>query len=144
MRRLTMWEDPVFINTQGETSVPFADDGAWKIATRRTGKPGDAGNLRFWLDIAGSAKEGNIAAQRNDVTIWSERLYCTANCWRQSELEKGLGRMRPVQADLEDAQAVIDERLSHEMGDRRLDETNPIDTAMASIDMAVLVKTWDD
>jgi hypothetical protein len=140
--RLSVLVDPVFVSTRGEETVEFADQGAWKILTRRTGKPGDAATLRFWLEVSGS--KGEIAAQRNDVALMSERLYCTANCWRESELEAGLRRMRPIQAALDEAQAVVAERLSHETGDRRLDGTNPVDLAMASVDMAVLVKTRDD
>jgi hypothetical protein len=137
--RLSVLEDPVFVSLEkGQQTVRFADQGGWRIATRRAGKAGDAAMLRFWLDVVDTAI-------RNDVTVKArERLYCTANCWREQEFQQGLRRFRPVQAALDDAQQTIDQRLSHETGDRRLDGTNPVDTVKASIDMAVLVKNRDD
>jgi hypothetical protein len=74
----------------------------------------------------------------------NERLFFVTNCWREEEIEAGLRRFRPLQVNLDEAQAYIEKQLSHDSGDRRLDGTNPIDTAMASIDMAVLVKARDD
>lgn len=137
--RLTILEDAVYVNQNGQQTVRFADVGAWKITTRRTGKVGDAGQVRFWIDALDSAT-------RNDVSLASggERLYCTANCWREQELAIGRRRIQPFLVALEEAQNRIDQRLEHATGDRRLDGTNPVDTAMASLDMAVLVKNRDD
>ena len=145
--RLYVLDDTSFVGSQGQETVPLAEEGAWKILTRRTGKKGDAGTLRFYFDIApsdGDKNEKDYAAKRNDVTIQAERYYCSAKCWRESELAKGQARIRPIQQAYESAQEILDARLSHETGDRRLDGTNPLDTALASIDMAVLVKKRDD
>lgn len=149
--RMSVLEDPTFVSMEkGEQTVAFEDDGPWRIASRRGGKPGDACRLRFFLDVAEKEKkEGDSNDSdryvRNDVYLSTgERLYFTCNCWRESELEKGLKRYRPIREAYDRAQREIDERLPHATGDRRLDGSNPIDTAMASIDMAGLVKNRDD
>jgi len=136
--QLAVLEDATFVSKQGEETVRFGDTGGWKIATRRTGKAGDAAVLRLWLDLVDSAT-------RNDVRLDAgERLYCTANCWRESELEVGRKRIQPLVQAYEEAQERIDQRLPHETGDRRLDGTNLADTVLAYADMAVLVKQRDD
>ena len=135
---LSVLEDPTFVGPSGEETVRLGDTGGWKIASRRTGRPGDAGVLRFWLDLVDRAV-------RNDVSIDAgERLYCTANCWRESELEAGRRRIQPLVQKYQEAQERIDQRLPHETGDRRLDGTNPVETVKAYADMAVLVKNRDD
>jgi hypothetical protein len=147
--RLCILEDAVYISKKGQETVVFEAQGAWKIHQRRTGKPGDAGQLRFYVDIAKKQQQHQgqatgFIAERNDVTLLAERYYCTAKCWRASELDIGMQRFRPIQNAANQAQRDIDERLQHDTGDRRLDGTNPIETAMASLDMAVLVKKRDD
>lgn len=139
--KLTVLEDPTHVTMEGTQQVLFGDYGAWKLSMRRTGKAGDANKLRLWLDLD---QKGN-GATRNDVHLDAgERLYLITNCWRQDEVDAGLRRYRPMEAALEAAQARVDEQLSHETGDRRLDGTNLMDTAKASLDMAVLVKNRDD
>jgi len=154
-------DDPTFVNMDGQQTVPFGDDGAWRIGSRATGKPGDSCRLRFYLDVvknsnkendddnqksgSGSdSKNDDIVAVRNDVYLCAERLYFTANAWRESELQLGIRRFRPIQSEFLEAQRVVDDRLSHDTGDRRLDGTNLLDTALASIDMAKLVGRRDD
>lgn len=135
---MSVLEDAVYITGAGEQTVRFGSTGAWKISTRRTGMPGDACVVRFWLDVID-------AAVRNDVSLEAgERLYCTANCWRDTEFAAGRRRIAPMQARVQDAQNKIDARLEHATGDRRLDGSDILDTALASIDMAVLVKRRDD
>jgi hypothetical protein len=151
--RLSVLEDPAFISSKGQETVKFEEEGAWKISFRRSGKVGDASKLRFWLDVAAVPEDDDdndtdeqVAARRNDVTLPAgERLYFVANCWRQGEeLDKGRARFRPIQQAYEQAQQVLEQRLSHETGDRRLDGTNPMDTVKASLDMAAFVKNRDD
>jgi hypothetical protein len=139
---LHVLEDPVYVGMNGEHVVPLQDSGGWKIATRRTGKPGDAGKLRFWLQVAG--QDGQIVAQRNDATLAAGRLYFMANCWRKAEYEVGCNRIKPAQLAYDEAQRVVEQRLSHEFGDRRLDGANPVETALGTIDMALLVKQRDE
>lgn len=141
---VTVLEDPTFVSNKGQEQVIFKDHGAWKIGVRR-GKEGDASRLRFWVDLDKEQDGGADSVARNDVTLnANERLFFVANCWREPEIEAGLRRYRPLEANLVDAQASVDKQLSHDSGDRRLDGTNPIDTAMASLDMVVLVKNRDD
>lgn len=141
---LDVLEDPVFVGANGEQTVPIDDTGSWKISMARSGKLGDSNKVRFFLDVSKGIDD--IVAQRNDVSLrGKERLYFVANCWRDSgELEEGLRRFRLVEARLEAAQANIDSQLSHESGDRRLDGTNPLETAMATIDMSKLVLERDE
>ena len=136
---LSVLEDAVYVTLEkGQQSVRFGPTGAWKILTRRTGRPGDASVIRFWLDVCDNAV-------RNDVTLNSgERLYATANCWREVDFDIGRRRLAPYNAKLQAAQDAIDARLEHTTGDRRLDGTDIVDTALASIDMAMLVKQRDD
>lgn len=141
---LDILEDGVFIGAKGEETVQFEDKGSWKISMPRSGDLGDSSKLRFFFDLSGG--KNDVVAQRNDVSLQGkERLYFVANCWRDSaELEEGLKRFRSVQARLKAAQAKVDSQLSHETGDRRLDGTNPLETAMATIDMSLLVRDRDE
>jgi hypothetical protein len=136
---LSVLEDAVYVTLEkGQQSVRFGPTGAWKILTRRTGRPGDASVIRFWLDVCDDAV-------RNDVTLNAgERLYATANCWREVDFDIGRRRLAPYQTRLQAAQDAIDARLEHTTGDRRLDGTDIVDTALASFDMAMLVKQRDD
>lgn len=67
-----------------------------------------------------------------------------AKCWREPDLLVGGRKIKPLEVAAREAQQRLDDQLSHETGDRRLDGTNPVDTAMASISMAKLVKDRDD
>lgn len=141
--RVEVLEDPIFVSSKGEEVIYFEESGAWKIGARR-GKIGDASKLRFWVDLDKDTEFKGVAATRNDVTLPAERLYFVANCWRENEIDVGVQRFLPIKSSAEEAQEVIDRLLSHESGDRRLDGTNPLDTALASIDMAVLVAKRDE
>jgi hypothetical protein len=142
--QLVALEDPTFITNEGEQTVLFQEYGAWNIGLRRAGdKAGDASRLRFWMDLE-AEQPGGAAIARNDVSLDpTERLYLLANVWRENDLNIGLKRLRPLQAKVDDAQARLDAQLSHETGDRRLDGENPLDTALAWTDMAVLVQQRD-
>jgi hypothetical protein len=142
--QLVALEDPTFITNEGEQTVLFQEYGAWNIGLRRAGdKAGDASRLRFWMDLE-AEQPGGAAITRNDVSLDpAERLYLLANVWREKDLAVGLERLRPLQAKVDDAQARLDAQLSHETGDRRLDGENPLDTALAWTDMAVLVQQRD-
>jgi hypothetical protein len=136
---LSVLDDATYVTLEkGQQSVRFGPTGAWKILTRRTGRPGDSSVIRFWLYVCDNAV-------RNDVTLNAgERLYATANCWREVDFDIGRRRLAPYQTRLKAAQDAIDARLEHSTGDRRLDGTDIVDTALASIDMAMLVKQRDD
>eukprot|EP00521_Asterionellopsis_glacialis_P006608 CAMPEP_0195284922 /NCGR_PEP_ID=MMETSP0707-20130614/2944_1 /TAXON_ID=33640 /ORGANISM="Asterionellopsis glacialis, Strain CCMP134" /LENGTH=231 /DNA_ID=CAMNT_0040344331 /DNA_START=209 /DNA_END=904 /DNA_ORIENTATION=+ len=128
-------EPASFINDRGEQKVSIKE-GGWKIALP-PGKKGHAAKLQFWLDF-------ETEASRNDVTLPVGRIYFAANCWREEELIRGSRAIAPLVADYEEAQAIIEERLSHETGDRRLDGTDPIETMIAYKDMTELIVYRDE
>jgi hypothetical protein len=136
---LSVLEDASYITmAKGQQTVRFGPTGAWKLSTRRTGRPGDASVLRFWLDVVDDAV-------RNDVSLKAgERLYATSNCWRETDFEIGRKRLAPFLKRLDETQRIITARLDHKDGDRRLDGTDIVDTAMGSIDMAILVNQRDE
>ena len=136
---LSVLEDANYITMdKGQKTVRFGPTGAWKLSTRRTGRPGDASVLRFWLDVLDDAV-------RNDVSLNAgERLYATTNCWRETDFDIGRKRLAPYFKQLDGMQRTITARLDHANGDRRLDGTDIVDTAMGSIDMAILVNERDE
>ena len=134
---VTTLEDPTFVNMSGEQTVRMGDQGGWKILSRRTGKAGDAGELRIWLDILDDFS-------KNELEVSAQRIYLTTNCWRKQEFDIGSKRLKPLKLDYQDYQRQIQDRLQHETGDRRLDGTNLVDTAMGTIDMGILVTKRDE
>lgn len=134
---VSVLEDASYITMSGEQTVKYGDGGGWRVLTRRTSKAGDAGELRMWIDLQSDLS-------KNDFKLNAQRIYLTANCWRQEEFKKGVKRLQPLQQDFQDYQRQIQERLTHETGDRRLDGTNLVDTAMGSIDMGILVTKRDE
>lgn len=141
--RLAVLEDATFISSEGEQVVSIPEEGAWKLQMPK--KKGTSGMLRFWFEAEQDPDlpEG-IAAKRNDATLPAERLYFMTKCWRKPDLEIGSRRMRPIELAAKEAQRRLDDKLSHESGDRRLDGTNPLDTLAGSVDMMKLVKVRDD
>lgn len=134
---VTTLEDPTFISMSGEQTVRMGDHGGWKILSRRTGKAGDAGELRIWLDILDNFS-------KNELEVSAQRIYLTTNCWRKQEFDVGSKRLKPLKLDYQNYQRQIEDRLQHETGDRRLDGTNLVDTAMGTIDMGILVTKRDE
>lgn len=135
-------KDARYINANGEQRVCIRE-GGWKISSpaksgNKNSGGGHASTLQFWLDIESEAT-------RNDVTLsGNQRVYFGANCWRAPELELGRLAMAPLLGDYEAAQRTLDDRLSHETGDRRLDGTDPLDTMVAYKDMTELVIQRDE
>jgi len=126
-----------YINLKGEQSVAI-DDGGWKIDLPRDGgRKGLASTLKVCLDL-------RTKLERNDVIISPDRLYLFAPCWREEEYRRGKTLLVPIVAAAQEAQRVVDEQLSHDSGDRRLDGIDPIETALAYKDMALLVADRDE
>lgn len=141
-RRLRVMQNPTYINSQGEQHIPVVG-GAWNLQLPR--EKGQAGVMRLWLDLGQASGSNSLAAKRNDVTLAAhERLYLTANCWREMDYKAGRLRIKPIAQAAQAAQDRLDAQLSHETGDRRLDGTNPLDTLQASIDMSRLVRERDE
>eukprot|EP00562_Extubocellulus_spinifer_P013040 CAMPEP_0178545830 /NCGR_PEP_ID=MMETSP0697-20121206/3845_1 /TAXON_ID=265572 /ORGANISM="Extubocellulus spinifer, Strain CCMP396" /LENGTH=307 /DNA_ID=CAMNT_0020178411 /DNA_START=97 /DNA_END=1020 /DNA_ORIENTATION=+ len=124
-----------YINSRGEQKVQI-NGGGWKIDLPQ-GSKGYASTLKMHLDLC-------TELERNDVTVSADRLYLFAPCWREGEYQRGKMAMEPIVAAAKEAQRVLDEQLSHEDGDRRLDGTDPIDTVLAYKDMAKLVADRDE
>jgi hypothetical protein len=141
--RLSVLEDPCFISSEGEQFIGMPEEGAWKLQMPK--RKGTAGTLRFWVDAepAPDLAEG-VAAERNDVALPAERLYFMAKCWREADLLLASRKMKPVEQAAREAQQKLEEQLSHDTGDRRLDGKNPVDTLAGSIYTAQLVNKRDD
>jgi hypothetical protein len=141
--RLAVLEDPTFVTSEGEQFIGIREDGAWKMQMPK--QRGTAATLRFWVDVeqADGLSQG-IGAMRNDVTLPAERIFFMSKCWREEDLQIAARKMKPYEIAAEEAQRRIDEQLSHETGDRRLDGTDPLETALGTISMAKLVRDRDD
>lgn len=132
-----------YINDQGEQTVPFRsiNTGGWKFRLGK--KPGHASLLRFWLDVGGKSKD--IVAQKRDVTLQAnERLYFAAHCWRETDWTIGRKKLKPFVLAYERAQQKLEDQVSHEKGDRRLDGGDALETLAAYKDMAGLTLDRDD
>ena len=127
-----------FISMQGTQDVAFAELGAWRLS--RGSQPptaGDASTLRMMLEL-----ENTIT--RNDIVVTPQKLYLATQAWRTPEYHVGQRRLQRVQQRYQSAQDALEAQLSHASGDRRLDGTNLLEAAAASMDMASLVKRRDD
>jgi hypothetical protein len=103
----------------------------------RNKNKGMATKLRFWMDLL-------TDIERNDVKInGGTRLYFLANCWREEDFDIGIQKLKPIQYGADEARRIIEERLSHETGDRRLDGVDALETMQAYGDMAKLVLEKD-
>jgi len=135
-------EEARYVSSRGEQKV-CVREGGWKISSpakagNRNSGGGHASTLQFWLDV-------ETEAVRNDVSLsGGQRVYFGAKCWRAPDLELGRRAIDPLLGDYEMAQRTLDDRLSHETGDRRLDGTDPLDTVVAYKDMTQLVIQRDE
>jgi hypothetical protein len=136
---LSVLEDAVYVSSEkGQQTIRFGATGAWKLSTRRTGRPGDPGEIRFWLDVLDTAV-------RNDVILNAgERLYATAKCWREVDFDVGRRRLVPYELRAQAAQDIVDARLQHESGEHQLSGSDIVDTVISSIDMALLMQRRDE
>jgi hypothetical protein len=72
------------------------------------------------------------------------RLLLSGNVWRETALDVGQQQIRPIVDAARLAQRRLDEQLSHESGDRRLDGVDLGQTIAAFGDMASLVWKRDE
>lgn len=124
-----------YINSRGENTVNI-ENGGWKVELSPGGK-GLASGLKMCFDL-------QTKLERNDVIVSPERLYLFAPCWREDEYVRGKNILAPIIATAEQAQRNLDANINHETGDRRLDGGDPLETALAYKDMAVLVAERDE
>lgn len=127
-----------YITMEGSKRMEFAP-GGWtlRFPPGGTKNRGRASKLRFYFDLTADL-------ERNDVKLPAgTRLYFAASAWREQDYETGIAKVLPLQVALKASQAVLDENLSHETGDRRLDGTDPLETLKAYKDMTGLVLDRD-
>jgi hypothetical protein len=134
-----------YITLQGQQSMELSS-GGWVLefppsssssGINRNKNKGMATKLRFWMDLL-------TDIERNDVKInGGTRLYFLANCWREEDFDIGIQKLKPIQYGADEARRIIEERLSHETGDRRLDGVDALETMQAYGDMAKLVLEKD-
>jgi hypothetical protein len=131
-----------YISMKGEQRIAFSK-GGWTLEFPPSGgKQGLASQLRLWLDLSSLDSETDV--ERNDVFIKKgERLYFAAKAWREDDYAVGCQRMQPIHQAWQRAQQVLEEKLSHQTGDRRLDGNDPLETLQAYGDMTQLVLDRD-
>jgi hypothetical protein len=125
-----------YVNLRGQQKVELSS-GGWTIEFP-TDKKHRALKVRFYMDLLNDI-------ERNDVMLRAgTRLYFMANGWREGDYEFGRNLLRPLQAQLEEAQRALEGHVSHESGDRRLDGTDVLQTLQAYRDVAQLVADRDE
>lgn len=67
-----------------------------------------------------------------------------AQCWRETDFQKGKQRIKPLEQAAREAQERLERQLNHESGDRRLDGKDIVDTLAGSFSMAQLVMDRDN
>lgn len=144
--RVVVLEDATFVNQNGEQIIRIAEEGGWKVHFSRGSADGAASTCRLWIDLEANPDlpGGQIAAIRNDVSLSAERLYFMAQCWRETDFQKGKQRIKPLEQAAREAQERLERQLNHESGDRRLDGKDIVDTLAGSFSMAQLVMDRDN
>lgn len=101
---------------------------------------GKASTLRMWMDLGGLQ---DIKA-RGVVLPARSRLLLQGKGWRETALDVGRDKIRPLQRAAHQTQQRLNAQLSHEKGDRRLDGTDLKETLAAYGDVAKLVWERDE
>ncbi|KAL3774156.1 hypothetical protein ACHAW5_009679 [Stephanodiscus triporus] len=99
--------------------------------------PGQASTLRFYLTLA-------TAVQRNTI-IFPEKqlLLLQSNAFRTQQYLSGITTLLPYRSAMESSQILLEERLNHDTGDRRLDGNDIFETLGGYRDIAELVTERD-
>jgi hypothetical protein len=99
--------------------------------------PGQASTLRFYLTLA-------TAVQRNTI-IFPEKqlLLLQSNTFRTQQYLTGITTLLPYRYAMESTQRLLEERLNHDTGDRRLDGNDIFETLGGYRDIAELVTERD-
>ena len=81
-------------NNNNQTNrCSFAAGGEWKIQMPRGVANGKAGKFMSYLDLTTPLRKGDICLEQGD------RIYLTAKCWTEQELDRALTRLRPYQKE---------------------------------------------
>ncbi len=124
-----------YITLEGQQRLRLST-GGWTLEFP-PGKQGLASKVRFWMDL-------ETSLQKNDLILpKGQRLYFAAKAWREDDYERGLKKIMPIQERAREAQARLDDTLSHQTGDRRLDGNDALETLQAYGDMTQLVLERD-
>ena len=123
-----------YVTLQGQQQIRFSP-GGWTIALRE--KPKSC-RVQLWMDLECDIK-------KNDVVLApaGERLYFMTQGWRETEYTMAVRAMRPIHQRYSIAQEILQQNLSHESGDRRLDGNDALETLQAYGTMAQLVLERD-
>lgn len=127
-----------YITMKGTQRIELSQ-GGWTVEFPPSGiyNRGKATKLKFYFDLI-------TDLERNDIVLPAgTRLYFTTNAWREKEYDYGLIKIKPIRDEFQKAQQILDDQLSHESGDRRLDGNDPIETLKAYTDMTKLVLNRD-
>ena len=127
-----------YITMKGTQRIELSQ-GGWTVEFPSSGiyNRGKATKLKFYFDLV-------TDLERNDIVLPAgTRLYFTTKCWREQEYDYGLIKIKPIRDEFQIAQQILDDQLSHESGDRRLDGNDPIETLKAYKDMTKLVLNRD-
>lgn len=133
-----------YINRQGEQPVRFKG-AAWSLefpksstsspsAAPSSATAGQASILRGLLQVQ------EPAIDRNAIQIPpGSTFYLQAQAWREADFDVGIQKIQPLYRRYQKATKMLEEVLSHEKGDRRLDGTSLVDTLQAYGDVSQLV-----
>jgi hypothetical protein len=126
-----------YITNEGQQTLDVSN-GGWTMEFPTGGGQGRATQLKFWFTL-------QTDARKNDIFLEAGSVLCgQAICWREDEWEVGHNKMIPIVQLAEEAQSRLDQQLSHETGDRRLDGTDgPLETLQGYKAMAALVLDRD-
>jgi hypothetical protein len=136
--RMNPITDSKYVTMEGEKQCSFAPEGQWKIRLPSGKATGKAGKLMGFIDLQSDLRKNDIHLRKG------ERIYLTAKCWREEELERALIRLRPIQRNYIQKQNKLTKALEHESGDRRLDGIDPVETILGMKDTAQLVLARDE
>jgi hypothetical protein len=132
-----------YVNERGQQYVDISS-GRWRIdpplplvPSYTKIIPGQASTLRFYLTLATSI-------QRNTITFPREQLLLLqSNAFRTQQYISGITTLLPYQYAMESAQRLLEDKLNHDTGDRRLDGKDLFETLGGYRDIAELVAARD-
>ena len=90
--KLSPLADTTYKTEEGEKQCAFVP-GEWKIQLPRGTTNGKAGKFMCYVDLKTSIRKGDIFLDKG------ERIYLTAKCWREGELDRALTRLKPYQQE---------------------------------------------
>lgn len=132
-----------YINERGQQYVQISS-GQWRIEpplpllpSYTKIIPGQASTLRFHLTLATSI-------QRSTIIFPQKQLFLLqSNTFRTQQYSSGVKTLLPYQYAMESTQRLLEDKLNHDTGDRRLDGNDILETLGGYRDIADLVTARD-